>query len=64
MAISGRSDVEIGDRLDRDPDVVGRKRRELKIRAGITPALALMLARVNTQRRFRLQKAKSLLEVA
>ncbi len=63
MAKAGYSDREIGEHLGRDRDVVGDKRRSLKIRPGITPALVMMMGRINARRRFRLQNQNRRLEV-
>ena len=54
MAGAGYSDAEIGRHLSRDRDVIGRKRRAAQIGAGMSPALTMMMARINA-RRFRLQ---------
>lgn len=53
MASAGYSDGEIAEHMGRHRDVIGRARRHMGIRAGISPALVAMMARVNA-RRFRL----------
>lgn len=52
MARAGYSDAEIAAHIHRDRDVIGRKRRDMGIRAGISPALTAMMARINARRLF------------
>lgn len=54
MAGAGYTDAEIAEHMKRDRDLIGRKRRDLKLRPGTPPALIAAMARINT-RRFRLQ---------
>lgn len=63
MAGAGYSDGEIAEHMKRDRDLIGRKRREMGICPGVSPALAMMMARINS-RRFRLQNQSRRLEVA
>lgn len=51
MAASGASDREIADHMGRDVKLVGRKRRDLKVKRGVSPALAAMLGRLKMRRR-------------
>lgn len=53
LASIGHTDSEIGDRIGRDRQWVGRRRREMGIPAGQPPSLRMMIARLN----FRLTSA-------
>lgn len=57
LSKSGLTDGEIGERMGRGKDAVRYRREKLGIQTSITPALVMMMHRVNAQRRFRLQKA-------
>lgn len=50
MACAGYSDAEIAAHIHRDRDVIGRKRRDMGICPGISPALTAMMARINARR--------------
>lgn len=50
MAQAGYSDAEIAEHISRDRCVVRRKRVDMGIRPGISPALTAMMARINARR--------------
>ena len=50
MARAGYSDGEIGQHLGRDRSEVGRKRREMNVRPGVSAAGIAMMARINARR--------------
>jgi hypothetical protein len=51
MAGSGASDREISRHMGRGVKLIGRKRRDLGIERGVSPALAAMLARMSGRKR-------------
>jgi hypothetical protein len=51
MAGSGASDREIARHMNRGVKLIGRKRRDLGIERGVSPALAAMLARTSGRKR-------------
>ncbi len=51
MACAGYSDAEIGRHIGRDRQYVGRRRREIGIDPGQSPALRAMVARLHWRRR-------------
>lgn len=46
----GRTDAQIAAHMARDVKLIGRKRRALNIDRGVPPALAALMARVNSRR--------------
>lgn len=46
----GRTDAQIAAHMARDVKLIGKKRRALNIDRGVPPALAAMMARVNSRR--------------
>lgn len=46
----GRTDAQIAATMARDVKLIGRKRRALGIDRGVPPALAALMARVNSRR--------------
>ena len=54
LVASGMTDGEVGERMGRHRDMIWRKRQALGLVPGVSPALTMMMARMNA-RRFRLQ---------
>lgn len=51
MATAGYSDPEIGQHLNRDRRYVWRRRQEMHVKAGQSPALRAMMARLHFRKR-------------